>query len=149
MNRITRFNNTFPSLLDDFFNPASIFSTFGNAKRSNWPAMDVAETETAYLVRLDVPGLSRDDVAVDYRDGVLKISGQANSERTIENEGKYYYQERHSGSFARSLRLGRNVDVEAISASMDNGVLAITIPKLESYTPKTIPIQTPKALDME
>jgi len=148
MNRIARFN-TFPTLLDDFFNPTSIFSSFGSAKKTAWPAMDVVEGDSAYTVQLDVPGLSKEDIAIDYRDGILQISGQTNSERTVENEGKYYYQERHFGNFSRSLRLGRNVDVEAITAQMENGVLIITIPKQEIYTPKSIPIETPKALDME
>ena len=123
-------------------------SSIGGTKQASWPAMDVSETDTTYIAKLDVPGLSREDISIDYNDGVLRISGQTNSERSIENEGKYYYQERRSGNFARSLRLGRHVNVEGIAATMENGVLAITIPKLESHTPKTIPIQTPQALEM-
>ena len=110
-----------------------LFTTFfdapapGGARR--WvPAMDLAEREGQLVLRADLPGMDRDDVDVQIKDGVLTVSG----ERKFENESKgegYHRVERSFGRFSRSLRLPRGVDASAVSASFDRGVLEVTVPK--------------------
>jgi len=138
MLNLKRLNNDtfFPTLLEDFF-PAE------RNRRAEfaWPAMDATELADKYVVRLEVPGVSEKDINITYDDGVLKVSGQTLQERESGDE-KYYVQERYQGSFSRSLRLNRKIDVSKILASMKNGVLRIEIPKSEINQTKQIPIQT-------
>jgi HSP20 family protein len=104
------------------------------------PAMDVVENEDNITVRVDLPGLSGDDVHVEMEDNVLTIRGEIGD--TIEKEGeRYHYRERYSGSFQRSLRLPNTIDANKVDASFDNGVLNIVLPKLPQAQPKKIDIK--------
>jgi HSP20 family protein len=104
------------------------------------PAMDVVENEDNITVRVDLPGLSGDDVQVEMEDNVLTIRGEIGD--TIEKEGeRYHYRERYSGSFQRSLRLPNTIDANKVDASFDNGVLNIVLPKLPQAQPKKIDIK--------
>jgi HSP20 family protein len=104
------------------------------------PAMDVVENENNITVRVDLPGLNRDDVRVEMEDNVLTIQGEMGD--TVEKEGeRYHYRERYSGSFQRSLRLPNGIDADKIDASFDNGVLNIVLPKLPQAQPKKIDIK--------
>jgi HSP20 family protein len=104
------------------------------------PAMDVVENEDNITVRVDLPGLTSDDVHVEMEDNVLTIRGEIGD--TIEKEGeRYHYRERYSGSFQRSLRLPNTINADKIDASFDNGVLNIVLPKLPQAQPKKIDIK--------
>jgi HSP20 family protein len=104
------------------------------------PAMDVVENEDNITVRVDLPGLTSDDVHVEMEDNVLTIRGEIGD--TIEKEGeRYHYRERYSGSFQRSLRLPNTIDANKVDASFDNGVLNIVLPKLPQAQPKKIDIK--------
>jgi HSP20 family protein len=95
------------------------------------PATDLIESDTHYILRADLPGLSEDDVNIEFEGNVLSISGERKSEH--EHRGKGFYRvERSYGSFRRSLRLPAGVDAEAIKATFDKGVLEITVPKPEA-----------------
>jgi HSP20 family protein len=104
------------------------------------PAMDVVENENNFTVRVDLPGLTSDDVHVEMEDNVLTIKGEIGD--TIEKEGeRYHYRERYSGSFQRSLRLPNTIDANKVDASFDNGVLNIVLPKVPQAQPKKIDIK--------
>jgi HSP20 family protein len=104
------------------------------------PAMDVVENDDNITLRVDLPGLSGDDVHVEMEDNTLTISGEIGD--TIEKEGdRYHYRERYSGSFRRSLRLPNTVDANKVDASFENGVLNIVLPKLPQAQPKKIEIK--------
>ena len=104
------------------------------------PAMDVVENENNITVRVDLPGLTGDDVHVEMEDNVLTIKGEIGD--TIEKDGeRYHYRERYSGSFQRSLRLPNTIDANKVDASFDNGVLNIVLPKLPQAQPKKIDIK--------
>jgi HSP20 family protein len=104
------------------------------------PAMDVVENEDNITVRVDLPGLTADDVHVEMEDNVLTIKGEIGD--TIEKEGeRYHYRERYSGSFQRSLRLPNTIDANKVDASFNNGVLNIVLPKLPQAQPKKIDIK--------
>jgi HSP20 family protein len=101
--------------------------------------MDLVETEDAYVLRADLPGLSEDDVAIEVENNVLTVSGERKTEHEAKGEG-YYRVERAFGTFSRSLTLPDGVDAEAVAASFDRGVLEVRIPKPEEVKPKRVSI---------
>jgi HSP20 family protein len=104
------------------------------------PRTDLVETEDAYRIHLDVPGVSKDDLKINYQDNQLTISGERASDRTGENE-EYVRVERPFGHFYRSFTLPRTVNAENIDARYDNGVVTIQVPKTEEVKPRQIEIQ--------
>ena len=103
------------------------------------PRTDVVETADAYVLSLDVPGMSRDALRLHYDDGVLTIAG----ERTISEaygEARVHRVERAYGRFSRQFTLGTAIDPDAIDASLDDGVLTIRVPKAEVRKPRQISI---------
>jgi HSP20 family protein len=100
----------------------------GTGPRRWVPAIDLAEREGQLVLRADLPGMDRDDVDVQIKDGVLTVSGERKFENESRGEG-YHRVERSFGRFSRSLRLPRGVDAGAVSASFDRGVLEVTVPK--------------------
>ena len=103
------------------------------------PATDLIESDTHYILRADLPGLSEDDVNIELDGNVLSVSGERKSEHEHRGQG-YYRVERSYGSFRRSLRLPEGVDAEAIKATFDKGVLEITVPKPEAAKPHKVQI---------
>lgn len=103
------------------------------------PRADIAETEDAYLIQLDVPGIDRNDLEITLEDGTLKVSG----ERTMQNEhenGQYHRIERTYGRFFRSFTFGPNADADSIEAHFDDGVLTIRVGKAEERKPRRIEV---------
>ncbi|MDE0582137.1 Hsp20/alpha crystallin family protein [Planococcus sp. A6] len=100
-------------------------------KESNYPQVDVKEANGQYEVVVDVPGFSKDDIHVDFKDGYLSISGKKEeSSETSQDEGHYIRKERSFGSFKRSFYVG-DVDEQAIKGNFKDGVLQLTVPKPE------------------
>ena len=120
-----------------------IFDTFfgGNDTRARrWvPAMDLVETDDHLVLRADLPGLEKDDVNVEVKDGVLTISGERRAEQEHKSEG-YHRVERAFGSFSRSLSLPDGIDAEKVTADFDKGVLEVRIPKPEERKPHRVSI---------
>ena len=112
-----------------------------NTQKNNWhPAADVHETENAYTLLLDLPGLAKKDIQISYKDKVLNISGERAQESQVEG-ATYFRTERVAGSFHRSFRLPKPIQVENIVANFKNGVLSIEIPKSEEVQPVQIEIK--------
>lgn len=112
----------------------------GTAGAQRWiPAMDLVEEQEHYVLRADLPGMGEDDVNIELDGDVLSISGERPEESRTEHEG-YHRMERSKGSFSRSLTLPEGIDAEAISASFDNGVLEVRIPKPEQRKPRRVAI---------
>src|SRR5262245_35497357 len=113
--------------LSTFFN--TLPTQASGAPLRRWlPAMDLVEADGQYVLRADLPGLGQDDVSIELDERVLTISGERKSEHESSKDG-YRRVERASGSFKRSVTLPEGVDPEAISASFENGVLEVSIPK--------------------
>ncbi|HKA54902.1 MAG TPA: Hsp20/alpha crystallin family protein [Candidatus Binatia bacterium] len=93
------------------------------------PQLDLYETEDAFILEADLPGVKKPDVSVTVEAGELVLQGRRSAERT-ETEGNFHYRERRSGHFVRRLRLPASVDAEQIRADFRNGVLRVTLPKL-------------------
>ena len=105
------------------------------------PAVDVAETDDAYVVTAELPGAKPEDVTVELHEGVLTLRGEKRSERDEHREHARYV-ERTFGSFSRSFSLPPNADPEKVDAAFKEGVLTLRIPKREEAKPRTINIQT-------
>lgn len=128
-------------------NPANLFNEFDRLferpsarTASEWSiALDVAETEAAYLVKATVPGINPDDVEITLEDDVLSLKGELQRDEEVE-EAKYHVRERRFGAFSRSIRFPMAVNGDAVEATYTNGVLSLNIPKAETVKPKRITI---------
>ncbi|XP_022755847.1 17.5 kDa class I heat shock protein-like [Durio zibethinus] len=120
--------NNFPSLSQEN-------SAFVNAR------VDWKETPEAHLFRADLPGLQKEEVKVEIEDDrVLQISGERNVEKE-DNNDTWHRVERSSGKFSRRFRLPEDVKIDQVKASMENGVLTVTVPKVEVQKPHIRTIQ--------
>ena len=108
--------------------------------RSDWaPAVDIKETDQAFTVEAELPGMSKDDVKVTVHDGVLTIKGERRQEEETEDK-KMHRIERFYGSFMRRFTLPENVDENSVKANFKDGLLTLTINKAEPKEPKAIEV---------
>ena len=98
------------------------------AAMSTMPAVDVAETDKAYEITAELPGLDEKNIEVKVADGVLTIRGEKQEEKE-ENKKDYYLSERSYGSFQRTFQVPSGVDPDKIEANFNKGVLTVTLPK--------------------
>lgn len=123
-------------LMDRFL---SDFATDTTPEGGWWPAVDLAETEDNFVVTAELPGLNKKDVEVSVENNVLTLSG----ERQVANEqekGRWHRVERAYGEFHRSFRLPSEVDANKVDARFADGLLTVTIPKMEGAKPRKIEI---------
>jgi len=128
--------------LQDEFN--RFFEDFGFgsavAEQDYTLAMDIRETDEAYIVEADVPGIKKEDVKIEVNEDVLTIRG----ERKVEQEEKkkdYHRMERQYGSFRRSVSIPSGIQHDAVKAEFDDGVLRVTLPKREDTKPRRIEVK--------
>lgn len=127
----------FDTVFNRFFPAVSNTETKGTSLWS--PRVDLGENETTYFVRLDIPGIAKDDLDINLKDNVLTISGERKLEETSEDT-TFFRREAFYGTFSRSFRLPNEVNAEGIEANYTDGVLHIVIPKAEKAQPKQIRI---------
>jgi len=101
--------------------------------------MDLVETDSDLVLRADLPGLTRDDVEIEIKDGTLTVSGERKSQHEEKSEG-YYRVERSFGRFSRSLTLPEGIDAESVAAEFADGVLEVRIPKPAERKPHRVAI---------
>jgi len=112
---------------------------------ADWaPSVDISETESAYLIKGEIPGVKKEDVKISIQDGMLTIQGERKQERE-DKDKKYHRIERSYGSFHRSFSLPQTVDRDKIKAGYKNGVLTVTLAKREEVKPKQIRIDVGQA----
>jgi HSP20 family protein len=104
------------------------------------PAADIAEQENQYVVKLELPGVTKDDVKIAMQNNVLVIHGEKKQEKTSKGS-EYQRVERSYGSFQRSFTLPTTVKTDRIEATFANGILTITLPKAEEAIPKQIEVK--------
>lgn len=110
--------------------------------RGSWaPLMDIHESEDAFTVWMDVPGMSGDDIEVTLDRTLLTIRGERSFTSDRAEEG-FHRVERRYGRFERTVTLPSHVDADGIAASVDAGVLEVTIPKAEEARPRQIKVGT-------
>ncbi|GAY38158.1 hypothetical protein CUMW_034560 [Citrus unshiu] len=140
------------------FDPSSLdvwdpFDGFFSAALTNVPSsdretsqfanaiIDWKETPQAHVFKADLPGLRKEEVKVEVEEGrILQISGERSKEQEEKND-KWHRVERSSGKFLRRFRLPDNAKMEQVKASMENGVLTVTVPKEEEKKPEVKAIE--------
>ena len=105
------------------------------------PAVEIADTKDNVVVRVQVPGVSKDNLHIDIMDDYLTLKGEMKEEKTTE-EQRFHRKEFRYGSFARTIPLPTTIKAEAAAAQLKDGVLTITLPKGEQSKAKQIPIKT-------
>lgn len=104
------------------------------------PLTDIKEDKDNYVVMLDLPGVSKEDVKVSYADGQLSISGERKQEKETK-DSKYHRVERAYGKYYRSFTLPKLVKEDKIEAEFKDGQLTVTVPKAEEAKPKELEIK--------
>lgn len=108
---------------------------------SAWtPAVDIAEEENEYLVKVELPGVNKDDVKITLESNILTIRGEKKKEKETKDEN-YHRLERSYGSFQRSFTLPSTVKSDKIDAVYKDGIVSITLPKAEEAKPKQIEVK--------
>ncbi|MHB8719101.1 MAG: Hsp20/alpha crystallin family protein [Candidatus Dormibacteria bacterium] len=110
----------------------------GETDRYNLP-VDIRQTDEAFIIEASVPGFAPEDVEVTVESNVLTIKGTHRTE-SESNAGGYVRRERRTGSMYRQIALPAEVRSEDITASFTNGVLAVTVPRVQKAAPKRIPV---------
>jgi len=125
-------------LFDNFFRggmqsdePMSAFWT---------PAVDIAELENEYIVKMDLPGVTKEDVKISLESNILTVRGERKQEKEEKNKNLHRV-ERTYGSFQRSFTLPTTVKSDKIDALFKDGVLQVTLPKSEEAKPKQIEVK--------
>src|SRR6202051_4810826 len=113
-----------------------LFDTFFNdggedlATRTWTPPVDIQETDDAYRIHAELPGMTKDDIQITLENNVLRLSGERKFEKDAKKEN-YHRIERTYGTFSRSFALPTQVSSDKVEAKFDDGVLSIVVPKEE------------------
>jgi HSP20 family protein len=136
---LTSLRRDMDRLFEDFFERGPFRSL---RELGAWePAVDVADTKDAVVVKAQVPGVSKENLQVNVTDDTLTLKGEMKEEEKKE-EKNYYRRELRYGAFSRTIGLPATVQADKATAQLKDGVLEITIPKAEKAKVKEIPIQT-------
>jgi HSP20 family protein len=133
---LSPFGLTFGRLFDDFWSRR--WPEEGD--RLIAPAIDVTEENDAYTVSTELPGMKKDDIKIQFENGLLTISGEKHVS-VDKKESNYHRMERRYGSFYRAVSLPSGVDVSNATADYQNGVLEVRLPKREEAKPKTLKVK--------
>ena len=117
------FPNIFERMMDDNF-------FFDNNSNDLTPSVDINESNDAFMISADLPGIKKSNIEVKVEENNLILIANRYIDKSDTNE-KFHYNERRSGTFSRSFKLPKSVKEEKITAKLDNGVLSIVIPKAE------------------
>ena len=116
------------NLLDDFFD-----YPFGRSSTFDMMNTDIKDTDAGYEITMNMPGVKKEDVKAELKDGYLTIRATANTSKDEKgSDGRYIRRERYSGSCSRSFYVGEGVKEEEIRAKFENGILKLSIPKVEN-----------------
>lgn len=145
MNTLSLFNPSFTSdVFDAFDRGLGLFAPLTSTQGSV-PRVDVRETNESYLMDMDLPGMTENDVEINLKDRTLTIASivdTKNEEKKKVNEQEFLIRERHSTSFSRRFTLPQDIDAEQVHAEFKNGVLSINIPRRPETQPRQIAIKT-------
>ena len=104
------------------------------------PFTDITENKDQYILKMDLPGVSKDNLKLSYQDGELIISGERKQEKE-DKDSKYHRIERNYGKYYRSFTLPQTIQADKINAEFKDGQLTITVPKSEEAKPKELEIK--------
>ena len=144
-NDVTRYNDRSGrrdlSLFDDFF--SSMLGAWDNYS-ARVPAVDVEETDKEFIIKAEMPGFNENNVKITVDKHVLHITGEVDESEKDKDGKRYLIKERRHSSFERSFSLPEGLDESAISASFENGILTVTLPKTPEEQPKRIEVKINK-----
>ena len=103
------------------------------------PAVDIYENHDSVVVKAELPGVEKDQISVEVKDGILSLRGERKFEKEVKEES-YHRIERSYGNFQRSFSLPVSVDQEKVTAKFKDGVLEVKLPKKEQAKPKQIKV---------
>lgn len=125
-----------------FDRPTAHPSRNGHGHQESWkPRMDVSETDAAYIIEADVPGLTIQDITVQLEGATLEITGER-QDTPRQQGGHSTHSERVFGKFQRTFNLPTAVNTDEIQAAYTNGVLTVTVPKASTARARRINVQT-------
>jgi len=126
------------NLFDNFLGGSLLDSEA--CKAVDWnPSMEVEESENAFFLNVEVPGMKKKDIDISIKENVITISGEKKA-KEHKKESAYYLNEVSYGKFSRSFKLPGNVDIDKIKGSWNEGVLTVEVPKTEIAKPRKIEI---------
>lgn len=111
-------------LFDDIFGGNFLSKVDNNMMRT-----DIRESDDEYLIDVDLPGYSKENIKVDVTDGYLNINAKMNDSHDEKEKGKYVRRERYYGECSRSFYIGDDIKKEDIKASFKDGILCLNVPK--------------------
>ena len=118
-----------------------------SGRQESWmPAVDVFDTKDAVVLKAELAGMDPDEIQIEVEDNVLTIKGERKFEEKVDEE-RYYRVERRFGSFQRNLALPQGVKPEDVSAAYEDGILTVTVPKVEEEKPKRIEVKAKKTVE--
>lgn len=121
-----------PGLLDNFLFDNKLDAFKNNYETFSIPTVNIIENLPNFVVELAAPGLQKEDFTIEVEEDTLKISSKKVEDKIEEtNDSSFIRREFNYKSFERSFKLPENIKVEDIQASYENGVLRVTIPKME------------------
>jgi HSP20 family protein len=133
--------STLQNEIDRLFGaPLSELARTSHLLTGSAPALDIFEDKDNFVVKVELPGMKKEDIDVSLHDGNLSISGERKSESKSE-EAHVYRSERFFGRFQRTVALPAPVAADKIKGQYKDGVLTVTLPKAEEAKPKQIDVQ--------
>jgi HSP20 family protein len=139
-NLVKRNENAFFDLAKKFFNDDFIYfpaftPTMAADSMKNGGLSNVSEDENGYLIEISAPGLKKDDIKIELENETLKISSVAEEEKEEKTE-TFHRREFYRTSFERNFLVPKNINKEEISATMSDGILSLTLPKVKEVKSK-------------
>jgi HSP20 family protein len=101
------------------------------------PKMDMKQTNDKYIITMDIPGMDKDKINVEIKEGTLVISGERQSETKDNKNNQYYRQERFFGSFMQAIPLPKDAKTDQVDARYKNGVLTVTLSRMKKEEKKS------------
>jgi HSP20 family protein len=137
--RFTPFDDAFDDLLRGFFvRPVSFEGHPGPVTQFR---VDVTESENAYKLHAEIPGVKKEDIHITIDGDQVAISAEVKQEKDVKDGNRVLRSERYYGKVQRAFSLGQPVDEAAANAKYDNGVLELTLPKKAATSAKRVTIQ--------
>ncbi|WP_026451660.1 Hsp20/alpha crystallin family protein [Aequorivita capsosiphonis] len=133
MKTLNKNNIWFSGLLDNL-SVENRLDALNNYETFSTPAVNITENLTNFVVELAVPGLEKKDFTIEVEEDTLKIASKKVTNKEIDKEGessRFTKREFNYASFKRSFKLPENIESEAIQANYENGILQVTLPKME------------------
>ncbi len=129
-------------LMEESFVVPSMLGELRGSGRSWGLAVDMFETDDHLVVKASVPGVKPENLDITVQGESLTIKGEMKEEQEEKQQGRYHVRERRQGAFSRVLTLPFPIQGDKVTATFDNGVLTLTLPKAEELKPRTIKVQT-------